>query len=813
MLRFLDVSPTRLRPCLWSNHHMPTPHLLHLLLATLIGGTTGSAAPPPPNQATVAGLGHEVRINLDGRAVPTIEATDPLDVHAGLGWMHGRERFFQMDIARRSAAGELAALVGPALVGMDRDPAMSRRREIAGRIARSLPASERSLLAAYVRGVNAGLASLEEKPVEYRLLNATPKAWCAEDSMLVVLSMFDQLQRSGDQEPAVFELRNRVEPEISEWMLSVPGRWDALLIPSRTAESTPAWPLDLDRSRAEVDPSLRRRLASALPRPIEHQPGSNSFAVAGSRTRDGRAIVANDPHLAYFAPGIWYRAELRWPGVDAIGLTLPGVPGLPVGSTDELAWGLTNTTGDFEDLVIVEIDPEDPSRYRVEDGYEAFDDQVVTIEVAGARNVELTSRFTRWGPVLESLPDGRPVALLRACDQPGAIDLGVVELLETRDLDTALDVAAAWGSPSQNVLLADRQGRIGWTLSGFIPDRRGYDGLSPVTHLDGRGWFGSLPEQERPRLSDPSSGILFTANNRLVPLPAANRIGKVWADGGRAWRIRADLEAMETIGELDLLAIQLDETIQRFLPYRDLLIDSLESLDRSIPGRDTTLALVESWDGRASMNDTATPVVESFRRTLQSNVRVMLLQRFAPSSEPLDPGESPGRLEAAGAIRSTTVLAALEGRDPRVASEAEWRTILEEAAQAAIAIHVKDPETPWSERNRSRASHPLGQAHPLVGDRFDLPTVPQPGHWGAVRVQARNFGASARFIAAPGHLDDGILTTPGGQSGRPGTPHYEDLHSSWAAGAASPLSPGNPVESWVLVPAAAANTTSDAPTP
>ncbi|MCP4833855.1 MAG: penicillin acylase family protein [Phycisphaera sp.] len=792
---------------------MPTPHVLQLLLATLIGGTTSSAPAPPPDRAVMPGLGQEVRIELDHRAVPTIEATDPLDVHSGLGWMHGRERFFQMDIARRSAAGELAALIGPAVVAMDRDAAMSRRREIARRIVGSLPDSERTLLAAYVRGVNAGIASLDESPIEYRLLNASPKAWNAEDSMLVVLSMFDQLQRSGDQEPAVFELRNRVDPGVSEWMLSVPGRWDALLVPSRTAESTPPSPPGLDRDRTSVDPALRRRLASALPRPVEHQPGSNSFAVAGSRTRDGRAIVANDPHLAYFAPGIWYRAGLRWPGVDAIGLTLPGVPGLPVGSTDSLAWGLTNTTGDFEDLVIVEIDPDDPSRYRVEDGYEPFDDQVVTIEVAGARNVELTSRFTRWGPVLDSLPDGRPIALLRACDQPGAVDLGVVDLLETRDLDTALDVAAAWGGPSQNVLLADRQGRIGWTLSGFIPDRRGYDGLSPVTHLDGRGWFGPLPERERPRLSDPSSGILFTANNRLVPLPAANRIGKVWADGGRAWRIRADLEAIETIGELDLLAVQLDETVQRFLPYRDLLIDSLGSLDPSVPGRDDTLALVQTWDGRASMNDTATPVVESFRRVLQSNVRAMLLQRFAPSPEPLDPAENRGRLEAASAIRSATVLAALEGHDPRVASETEWRALLEEAAQTAIAIHIEDPETPWSERNRSSARHPLGQAHPLVGDRFDLPAVPQPGHWGAVRVQARGFGASARFIAAPGHLDDGILTTPGGQSGRPGTPHYDDLHSSWAAGAASPLLPGSPVRSWILVPTSPSDETSDARTP
>lgn len=792
---------------------MPTILSLQLLVTILVTGPAGPQDPPPVRQAVVAELGHDVVITLDDRAVPTIEAVEGRDAHAGLGWMHGRERFFQMDISRRSAAGELAALAGPALVGMDRDPAMGRRREIAERIAGTLPATERSLLDAYVRGVNAGLESLDEEPIEYRLLNATPEPWRASDSILVVLSMFDQLQRSADQEPAVFELRTRVHPRISEWMLSVPGRWDALLVPSAAAESTPPSPPGIDDRRSGRNPALRRVLAASLPRPIEHQAGSNSFAVDGSRTRDGRAIVANDPHLAYFAPGIWYRAGLRWPGVDAVGLTLPGVPGLPVGATDDISWGLTNTTGDFEDLVIIEVDPEDSSRYRIDGGFESFDDRVVTIEVAGAKNVEVTSRFTRWGPVLDALPDGRPLALLRACDQPGAVGFEIVELLEVRDLETALDVAAAWGGPSQNVIVADRGGRIGWTLSGFIPDRRGYDGLSPVTHLDGRGWFGPLPGKERPRLSDPSSGILVTANNRLLPLPAADRIGKVWADGGRAWRIRADLTAMETIDELDLLSVQLDETIQRFLPYRDLLIESLESIDDTVPGRDATLALATAWDGRASAGDTTTPVVESFREVLQANVRAMLLERFAFAASSLEPDEARERSAAASAIRTTTILAALEGRDPRVASEQEWRQVLQEAGSAAIATHLRDPDTPWSERNRSNARHPLGRAHPLVGNRFDLPSVPQPGHWGAVRVQSGGFGASARFIAAPGHLQDGILTTPGGQSGRPGTPHYDDLHPSWAAGAASPLLPGGAVETWTLTPAADVDERSNAGTP
>ena len=762
-----------------------------------------ATGPLPSTSSTddpvVEGLRGPVSIELDRNAIPTIDAGDPNDAWSGLGWMHARERFFQMDLARRSAAGELAALAGPLLVDADRGPAMARRRETAVRFTKALPPGQRQLLDRYVAGVNAGLASLETLPIEYRLLNARPAPWTPADSILVVLSMFDQLQDSAAQEPSVMALRRLTTPEVSEWMLSVPGRWDALLVEADEREFTPARPaLELKRSSNTID---RRSLAASLPELEEWAPGSNSFAVAGARSRDGRAIVANDPHLAYLAPGIWYRAAVSWPGTRAIGLSLPGVPGLPVGATEHLSWGLTNTTGDFEDLVLVDVDPEDPDRYRVDGGTEAFDDREIEIDVAGAANVKVRSRFTRWGPVLETLPDGRPVALLRVADQPGAVDLGIVDLLEARGLDSGLDLAAAWDGPSQNIVVADAEGRIGWTISGYLPDRRGYDGLSPVTHLEGRGWFGRLPEDLRPRLADPPNGVLHTANNRLVPLAQAARLGKVWADGGRGWRIRADMEAIETMTELDLLEIQLDETIQRFLPYRDLLLQGLARLDEEAPGRREVLAIVSAWDGRASAADLATPIVQSFRATLLANARAALLARFAQGDE-ADITRSAGL--AAQAIRTTTLLAAIEGADRELLPAGDrargWEGLLEDAATVAVATHLEDPTTPWAERNRNRSRHPLGMAHPLVGDRFDLPSVPQPGHWGAVRVQSGGFGASARFVASPTHLEDGLLTTPGGQSGLPGSSHYADLHDAWANGAPSPLLPGPAVETTTLRP-------------
>ncbi|MEE2973572.1 MAG: penicillin acylase family protein [Planctomycetota bacterium] len=788
----------------------PRPAFRGLLLGFLVttGRATAETDPVPGSSFEIPGLQAEVRIELDAQAVPTVEAADVSDAHTALGWLHGRERYFQMDIARRQAAGELAALAGPTLVSSDRANAAARRRATADRILRNFDPGERAVLEAYVRGVNAGLGSRTEPPPEYLLLGVPPTAWTASDSILVLLGMFDMLQDTAEREPAMHALRSRVSPEVAAWMCSVPGRWDTLLIPATGPERTPSSPPGLEtRTRGQDDLDRRGRLLARLVEPPELHPGSNSFAVAGSRTPDGRAIVANDPHLQYLSPGIWYRARLRWESenVDATGLSLPGVPGLPIGVTDSLAWGLTNTTGDFEDLVIVEVDSADPSRYRVEGGFESFDDRDVEIEVAGAPLVVQPSRFTRWGPVIGELPDGRPLALLRTSDQPGAVDLGLVGLYTAPDVDTGLAIAAAWGGPSQNVLIADAEGRIGWTLSGYLPNRRGYDGLSPRSHLDGRGWFGPLPETDRPRVVDPIHGHLVTANNRLVPLPIADRLGKVWADGGRAWRIRIGVEAVRPATELDLLSIQLDETVQRFLPYRDLLIRGLRNLAPATPGRDETLAAVETWDGRASAEDTVMPVVEAFRAALLTETRSLLLERFAPTPPEIDEAEIEARADAASAIGTNALLAAIEGGDPRLLPSHEesdhesWSPVLERAAQVAIETRLADPRTPWAERNRSRATHPLGAFQPQATTQLDLPSVPQPGHWSAVRVQSTGFGASARFIASPSDRAKAILTTPGGQSGDPRSPHFTDLHDSWARGEPAALEPGPSVRTLVLV--------------
>ena len=734
----------------------------------------------------VANLQDSVRIELDTHSIPTIIASYQLDAFSGQGFIHARDRFFQMDLMRRQAAGEISALIGSFAINLDRARVVLRRRELATKILSELPEKEQAMLVSYTAGVNAGIASLSTPPIEYATLGAPITAWTPQDSILVQITMIDMLERQDGGERSNQALRSIVPPEYADWLMMQVGEFEAPLIEPKSPETIPAPP-----PSALVD--VRRKSASGSGR-IEKAPlpsflGSNNFAIAGSRSSDGRAILANDPHLRITAPSTWYRCRMEWPEHQLTGLSLPGVPGIVIGTNGHVAIGMTNTTGDFRDNIIIEVDPNNPDQYRVGDAWEPFDDKMVTLQVRGEDDIELLSRWTRWGPVLGKDSKGRPLAELSVAWQPGAVNFALHELADARTVDDAIDFARRWYGPSQNVLVADKDGRIGWVLSGWLPNRQGYDGLEPVSLAQqDRGWFGPLPEEKRPMVVDPESGFLFTANSRTMPLDTSHRIGNGFADPGRSYRIRQRLRELDDATEQDLLDIQLDEFAQILVPYRALYLEGLRSLEAS-PRRDELISIVEEWDGFATQETLAVAPLNAFREYLNSRTRQALLVGFDAEQSSL----------AQSAIRQNAILAGFKSRPANLLQDGErgWDALLANAAESTLLME----ELPqWGEANRSAFQHPLAMASPLMGDGFSLPSNPQSGHFGAVRVAMPVAGASARIVLSPGHLEDALLQTPGGQSGDPFSPHYTDLHQAWAQGAPTPLLPGETVETITLVP-------------
>lgn len=774
--------------------------------------------------ASLPGLGAPVLVERDALGVPTLSARSLDDAARALGFVHAQERFFQMDLSRRRAAGELAALLGAAALPVDRAARLHRFRSRARENVAGLSADERRLLEAYAAGVNAGLAALGAAPPEYLVLRTSPSPWQPEDSLLVVAAMFFNLQDArGTLERRTLLAHETFPPALAEFLTTTRSEWETPLVGEPGPAPVPPGPRVFDLRAASPAPAPARWRAPAAPAspfaeadrvairlglapPDEEARGSNNWAVAGSVTASGRPIVANDMHLGLAVPNTWFRASIVWDGPRgrrrATGVTLPGVPGIIVGSTGDVAWGFTNTTADWTDLVLVEVDPADPSRYRVPGGWRPFERHAERIGVKGGQDELVEVVETIWGPLLPPDDRGRVFAVRWVAHEPEALGVSLGGLLEARTLEEAFAVARRAGIPAQNFVAADRDGHIGWTVAGRIPRRVGFDGRLPVSWADGsRRWDGWYPPEAYPEVVDPPDGRIVTANNRLVDGPWLAMLGDGGYDpGARARQIREGLEARDRLTPADMLAIQLDDRARLMERWRRIVLEVLTP-DRAAasPGRAEFLRLVMAgWDGRASTTSVGYRLVRTFRLIFGELAMAPFVARLRERDPdvPATPGRSfEGVMWALASRRPLHLL------DPRYAT---WDDLILAAVDETVRRLTADGRRlaacTWGEANTARIEHPLSRALPWAGRWLDMPRQPLPGDSHMPRVQAPGAGASERLAVSPGHEADGYFHMPGGQSGHPLSPHYRDGHDAWVQGAASPFLPGLARSTLRLVP-------------
>ena len=744
---------------------------------------------------TLAGLQSAVDIDRDAAGVPTLRAANRGDLSRALGFLHAQERFLDMDLARRVAAGELAALVGAAALPLDRRHRLHRFRNRATAWTQALPASDRQLLDAYSDGVNAGLADLRARPWPYLLLRQPPQPWRSEDSLLVVLAMFFDLHDSENRRERQLDRARRLLPAaVFDFIVRAGDEWDAPI----TGAAMPEPPLpdaaliDLRQwPAAAAADAVAASAAQAMPL----LPGSNNFAVAGSLTGDGRALVANDMHLGLRAPNIWYRIAFEYGdngrAVRADGLSLPGVPALVVGSNGAIAWAFTNSYGDWLDLVRLRTSG-DGNDYLTAHGWQPFQVFEEVLHSAGGEPETLVVRETIWGPVIGTDADGNALALAWTAHRDGAVNAALVELERADDVDAALAIAQRAGIPGQNMLVGDAAGRIGWTLAGRIPQRRdGHDPARPVEGetLDGDLWPGWLAAADVPRVVDPPSGRLWTANSRVVNGPALALIGDGGYDNGaRARQIRDGLFARAQFSEDDLLAIQLDDRALFLERWWRLLRQVLDAAPD-----DGTLAELAAapaiWDGCACIESVAYRLVRAFR----GRVHDIVMRGLAA---PLRAGDADFTWPRLG-HNEGVVWQLLRERPAHLLPppHADWDALLRDAAGQVVTALADHPgglaARSWGEANTVRIRHPLSAALPgWLASHLDRPALPLPGDAQMPRVQGVSFGASQRSVIAPGAEQRAIAHTPAGQSGHPLSPYYRAGHNDWAQGRRSPLRPG-----------------------
>ncbi len=705
--------------------------LLALVLALVVWVLiwTHVTRPRLDGERKLAGLSAAVTVTRDSLGVPDIQAANRADAARALGYLHGQERFFQMDLQRRGAAGELSALLGSGLLGTDRDVRRHRFRARAEYVLAILDDQERALLLAYTAGVNAGLEDLTGAPLEYLALLQDPQPWRPADSILCLYAMFLDLSYSTaieEQQRAL--VRDLLPAALSRLLLPLSNRWEAPLqddplpgvtIPDSTEFSARRWISGGALGDDALDDGP----------PHQDTAGSNCWAVAGRLTAHGGALLANDMHLSLGLPNIWYHARLRWPDGDVVGVTLPGTPALVVGSNGNVAWGFTNSYGDWVDLVTLETDPENPGRYRTPDGWRAQQPRREIIQVKGAAPDTLFFQDTIWGPVWGKDALGRPYALRWTAHDPEAVNFKLLGMESVRSVDQALDLAGRIGIPPQNMICADSEGHIGWAIAGRIPSRVGWDGRLPVSWADGSCfWDGYLDTEDQPRIVDPADGLLWTANNRVVSGEDLEVVGDGgYSHGSRARQIRDGLRALDRPAEQDMLAIQLDDRALFMGEWRQVALDVLE---RHAPPAGSDRAeflrlLRDGWTGRAEPSSVAYRLARNFSFQCVDGIYDFLTMPIKDRVDSFRPGWLPYRHAVTWEILAT--------RPDHLLPPGcrDWDDFVLQAVDRTIARAVQNGGTladfRWGARNTVRVEHPLVQVVPFLARWLAAPAQEMPG--------------------------------------------------------------------------------------
>jgi penicillin amidase len=757
-------------------------------------------------------LAAPVVVERDALGIPTLRAGNRIDLAFATGFVHAQDRFFQMDLLRRNSAGELAELVGKAVRDADRRVRVHRFRDAAQRMLAAAGDEDRALINAYADGANAGLASLRVKPFEYLVLGAQPAPWKSEDCALVMFSMYLDLQGEDYGDEARLGLMHDLLPEpMFEFLAPRGTQWDAPI--HGEAFIVPAIP-DADVFDTRRPSQLAMNLLApkgSLPTSGNFHPGSNNWAVSGKHTSDGRALLANDMHLGIRVPHVWYRASFVWPAAGdgktderVTGVSLPGTPAIIVGSNGHVAWGFTNSEGDWVDVVIVETDPNDKDSYLTPDGPRKFEHHQETVKVKGAADETLDVVSTIWGPIMDHDHKGRPRAIRWVAHDTEGVNMSLLRMESARTLEEALQLANLCGSPHQNFVVADERGRVAWTILGRVPRRVGFDGRLPTSWADGsRRWDGYLTPDEYPRIIDPENGRLWTANARVVSGELLDKLGDGGYDlGARAQQIRDDLLATEKASEADMLRIQLDDRAVFLEPWRKLLLDTLTSeATATDPQRARLRKFVDDWGGRAAIDSVGFRAVRMFRLKLiaqLSDVLVNPCKQVDADFSIVNRDRTEGPVWRLVSERPEHLI------DPRFES---WEALLLSAADEVLAdatAHgAKLADYTWGQHNTTKIQHPLSLAVPQLSRWLDMPPRALAGDWDNMpRIQAPAIGASQRMAVSPGRESEGYLHMPCGQSGHPLSPHYRDAHEAWANGAPTPFLPGPTLHKLVLKPAA-----------
>jgi penicillin amidase len=729
--------------------------LLALLLLVVVAAIGGyfwlrTSLPQVDGSIAVAGLSAPVEIARDDRGVPTINAKSLDDAYFAIGFAHAQDRLFQMELMRRVGAGRLAETIGEAGLSTDKLMRTLGLYRMAEAEAAAASPGLKAALDAYAAGVNAFLKQRQGAlPLEFQLLRITPEPWKPADSLVWGRIMALQLSANWREERLNLNLKQTLPPDLFQ-----------LLLPEA-------------KSLAGLPAPWFGRLGVA----------SNNWVVGPQKSESGAPLLANDPHLSLSAPAVWYLLHVVTPDRQWVGATSPGMPLVVIGASDRVAWGLTTTSGDTQDLFEERPVAGNAGLYQTPQGTAPFETRRETIKVKGGADVVIDVRSTRHGPVVSDLdperkPEGPVFALAATLLLPDDRTPDALYAMNmARSAAEFLTALQDFHAPQQNVIFADREGRIGFVAAGRVPLRRQVyaAGLLPAPGWSGDyDWTGTLPFDQLPQTSDPAAGWLATANNKIVTDDYPHFIAGRWADDGRYRRIAELLQARPKFGVGDMEKIQLD-TLSA--PLRDLVQTWLPLVKDGDP---VITGMLQDWDGHVAL-DRAEPSIAALWVSLTAE---RLLRK---------------KLGAAYDdwwFWNHDVLQEIT-RDPKGCAPESCSDLLGETLKDAtdrLRRHFKTDaaDWKWGALHQMHFRHPVLGRVPLLGDWLD-PALATDGDMYTLNraVPAGDtetlqmsdvHGPTLRIVVDLADPMKAVATLAGGQSGNPLSEHYADGLLDWRDG-------------------------------
>jgi penicillin G amidase len=688
---------------------------------------------PQRSGAVDAPVAAAVSIDFDALGEPHIRAASIEDALFAQGYATAQDRLFQMDGLRRTAAGDLAEVLGAAYLESDREARRMRIRRIAEASYATLPAEDRAAMAAYTRGVNHFIATHRGNlPLEFSVIGYQPRPWSVVDCLIVSLHM-------------VRTLTTTWRDEITKRDMLAGG------------------------DRAKVD-FLFPAGTGAGP-----QPGSNAWAVSGSRTASGKPLLSNDMHLEYSLPGIWYMAHLQAPGLDVAGVALPGVPGIMVGHNQRIAWGITNLQFDVQDLYVEKFD-ERTGRYLYRGQVEQARAEREIIRVKGQAPVEQLVWITRHGPIYLSEDETR-MALRWVAAEPGLLQFPILQIDRAANWSEFTTALARYPGPGSNFVYADVDGNIGFHAAGKLPKRRGCKGDTPTGGSTGEcEWEGFIPFEELPSALNPASGIIVSANQDAFPAGYPYPVNGNFAPPGRARQIRDRLSARSGWRAGEMLSVQADvySGINALLARE--LVAAYERRKAHNPSLDAAVALLRKWNGQME-KDKAAPLLVSLAYRY---VRTAAAESASPTAG--------ARYEYS--MASSALEKLLTARPAGWFDDYDEMLLraLSDAAEEARRLQGPDAER-WQYGRSLRVgiNNPVLHKLPVVGGYFDIAPVPMSGAASTVKQTTRSLAPSMRMTADLADWDNSLLNIQTGQAGQALSSHYKDQWKAWYEATSFPM--------------------------